>query len=160
MATIATAREYFDQVVAYNLEQYKAQPTSLPAAYNLAGSLFSMHEWVWHSYGDELERQLGVTFRNAAALNAHTQSNCPAFKYLRDLANASKHVSLSKASTQATHISNTSAVESVIGEAIIGISKIERGVVTIRDGSENEDFEDAADEVYEYWKTLLDRLQS
>jgi hypothetical protein len=44
MATVATANDYFEQVVAYNVQQYKAQPTSLPAAFNLAGSLFGMHE--------------------------------------------------------------------------------------------------------------------
>lgn len=154
MATVATAREYFDQVVAYNVQQYKSQPTSLPAAFNLAGSLFSMHEWMWHTYGSAL----GGSLRNAHDYNSHIQTACPAFKHMRDLANASKHVSLSSPSTQATHITDTSAVESVIGEAIIGVSKIGRGVVVIDDGGTKVDFENTADEVLEYWEEVLKKL--
>lgn len=160
MATIATASDYFEQVLGYNLQQYKAQPTCLPAAYNLAGSLFSMHEWVWDSYGNKLEQHLGVKLGSAAALNTHTQSNCLAFKYMRDVANASKHVSLSKASTQATHITDTTAIESKWGEAAYGVSKYGRGVVVIDDGGTKIDFENAADEVVEYWCELLDELES
>jgi hypothetical protein len=155
MVTIATAREYFDQVVAYDLDHYKAQPSSLPAAYNLAGSLFSMHEWVWDSYGDKLELQLGVKLRNAFALNSHTQSNCPEFKYIRDVANASKHVSLINASTQATHITDTTAIESTFGGGVFGGSKFGRGVVVIDDDGTKIDFENTADKVYSYWEHML-----
>lgn len=161
MATIATASDYFEQVVGYNLQQYKAQPTCLPAAYNLAGTLFSMHEWMWHTYGEKLVQQLGVKPSGAAALNAHTQSNCPAFKYMRDLANASKHVTLTKnPSTQATHITDTTAIESRYGEGFSGVSKYGRGVVAIDDGGTKVDFEDAADEVYVYWRDLLLELEN
>ena len=159
MVTIATAHDYFEQVVGYNLQQYKAQPTSLPAAFNLASTLFSMHEWVWDSYGSKLEQHLGVKLGGAAALNTHTQSNCPAFKYMRDVANASKHVSLSKASTRVTHIKDTTAIESRWGEPVYGVSKYGRGVVVIDDGGTKVDFERAGDEVYVYWRDLLRELQ-
>jgi hypothetical protein len=151
MTTISTAREFFEQVVEYNLQQYKSQPTSLPAAYNLANSLFSMHEWMWHTYGNEL----GESLRNASAFNSHVQNACPAFKHMRDLANASKHVSLKSPSTQATHITDTTAIESRYGVAVYGVSKYGRGVVVIDDGGTKVDFENAADEVYVYWRDLL-----
>lgn len=161
MAAIATASEYFEQVVGYNLQQFKAQPTSLPAAFNLASTLFSMHEWVWDSYGNKLEEHLGVKLGCAAALSAHTHSNCAAFKYMRDLANASKHVILTKnPSTQATHITDTTAIESRYGEGGYGVSKYGRGVVVIDDGGTKVDFECAADEVYVYWRELLGEMES
>jgi len=154
MATVATAREYFEQVVTYNLQQYKSQPASLPAAFNFASSLFSMHEWMWHTYGNVL----GANLRNASDFNKHVQSTCPAFKYIRDLANASKHVSLSSPSTKATHITDTTAIESKWGEAVYGVSKYGRGVVVIDDGGTKVDFENTADEAYKYWEGMLGKL--
>ena len=118
-----------------------------------------MHEWIWDSYGNKLEQQLGVQLGGAAALNTHTQSNFPAFKYMRDVANASKHVSLSKASTQATHITDTTAIESKFGLGVFGVSKFGRGVVVIDDGGTKVDFENAADEVYGFWKEQLEQLR-
>ncbi|WP_152563279.1 hypothetical protein [Ruegeria halocynthiae] len=156
MTTISTARQYFDQVVAYNVQQYKAQPTSLPAAFNLASSLFSMHEWMWHTYGNALGANLG----SARDFNSHVQTACPAFKHMRDLANASKHVFLSSPSTQAAHITDTSAVESRYGKGAYGRGKYGRGVVVIDDGGTKVDFENTADEVYKYWEDLLNDMGS
>jgi hypothetical protein len=154
MKTIATAKQYFDDVVGYNLAAYKAQPTSLPAAYNLANSLFSMHEWMWSTYGTAL----GTSLNNARDYNAYVQANCTGFKYMRDLANAAKHVSLSSASTQATHITDTAAIESKWGEGVYGVSKYGRGVVVINDGGTNVDFENTADAVHAYWNNVLVNL--
>ena len=151
MATVATARDYFDHVVAYNLQQYKSQPTSLPAAFNLASSLFSMHEWMWDTYGNAL----GADLSNARDFNSHVQIVCPAFKHMRDLANASKHVCLSSPSTQATHITDTTAIESRYGEGVYGVSKYGRGVVVIDDGGTKVDFENTADAVVKYWFNLI-----
>jgi hypothetical protein len=156
MKTIATAKEYFDEVVGYNLEAYKAKLTSLPAAYNLANTLFSMHEWVWDSYGNKLEPLLEVKLGNKGALNAHMQSKCPAFNYMRDVANASKHVTLTKnPSTQATHIKNTAVTG--WGESGFGMGNF-GGSIMIDDGGTKVGFENKADEVHKYWKTLLDKL--
>jgi hypothetical protein len=154
MKMITTAKEYFNEVVGYNLEAYKAKPTSLPAAYNLANTLFSMHEWMWSTYGTAL----GADCQKVKDYKAHVLADCTGFKHMRDLANASKHVSLSSASTQATQITDTAAIESNVGEAIIGVSKIERGVVVINDGGTNVDFENTADEVHAYWNNVLVNL--
>lgn len=155
MNKIDSAKEYFDQVVDFNVTAYKAQPTSLPAAYNLANALFSMHEWLWHTYNKALKG----TFHSARDFNAHTQNVCPAFKHIRDLANAAKHVSLSKSSTQASHISDTTSIESKWGEGVYGVSKYGRGVVVINDGGTKIDFENTADEVHDYWRQIIEELE-
>lgn len=152
---IKTAQEYFDHVIAYNLQQYKAQPSSLPAAYNLAGALFSMHEWMWSTYGTAL----GADLHSAHDYNAFVQVSCAGFKHIRDLANAAKHVLLSSPSTQAAHISDTTAVESRYGEGAYGVGKYGRGVVVIDDGGTHVDFENTADEVYEYWHCMIDEME-
>ena len=154
MATVSTAREYFEKVISYNLQQYKAEPTSLPAAFNLSNSLFSMHEWMWHTYGNAL----GASLRSASDFNSHVQSMCPAFKHMRDLANASKHVSLSSPSTQAAHITDTEAIESKWDEAVWDVVKWERGVVVINDGNAKVDFESTADELHSYWEAMLGKM--
>lgn len=151
MSKITTAQEYFEQVVGYNVQAYKAQPSSLPAAYNLANALFSMHEWMWHTYG----AALGKNLRSARDFNNQVQNACPAFMHIRDLANAAKHVSLSSPSTQATKIADTVAIKSRYGEGVWGVSKFGRGVVVIDDGGTLVDFENTADEVVEYWQYLL-----
>ena len=160
MATIATAREYFEQVVAYNLQHYKADPASLPAAYNLAGSLFSMYEWMWHTYENKLETAVDANLSSKSALNCYLQDACGAFKHIRDLANASKHVSLSSPSTQAARITDTTAIESRYGEGVYGVSKYGRGVVVINDGGNDIDFENCADEMHSYWLSILDTLEA
>lgn len=154
MATVSTARQYFEKVIAFNLQQYKADPTSLPAAFNLANSLFSMHEWMWHTYGNAL----GANLRRPSDFNSLVQTMCPAFKHMRDLANASKHVSLSSPSTQAAHITDTEAIESKWGEGVWGVSKWGRGVVVINDGDAKVDFENTADEVCRFWEDMLGKM--
>ncbi|MGB5863822.1 MAG: hypothetical protein WBG95_05940 [Sulfitobacter sp.] len=156
--TIKTARDYFEQVISFNLTQYDERPSSLPAAYNLANALFSMHEWVWETYEEKLEAELGIILSSKSAFNHHIQTACPAFRYMRDLANASKHVSLHSASTQAKHISDTSAIESKWGEGVWGVSKYGRGVVVIDDDGTKVDFENSAKEVHEYWFKMLAKL--
>jgi hypothetical protein len=88
------------------------------------------------------------------------QTPCTAFKYIRDLANASKHVSLNSASTSANHITHTTGQESVIGKGLIGAAKIGgRGVVSIVDGDKRIDFENSAEAVYSYWENLLSQFK-
>lgn len=152
---ISNASEYFEHVVTFNASQYKMQPSSLPAAFNLANCLFSMHEWMWNTYG----KALGEGLDSAKDFNTYMQAKSDAFKYIRDLSNASKHVSLSSASTQATHITDTSSIQSKYGEGVYGVSKYSRGVVVINDGDNKVDFEAMADKVFLLWGELLDELE-
>jgi len=154
MKTIGTANDYFEQVVGYNLATYKAEPSNLPTAYNLAISLFHMHDWVWHTYSSTL----GTGLQNARGYNVDVQANCASFKHMRDLANAAKHVSLSSASTQATQITDTTAIDSGWSVGSWGTGKWGRGSIIINDGGTKVDFEDAADKVHAYWKELLSSL--
>jgi hypothetical protein len=161
MKTVSNAREFFDEVLEYNLAAYKADPTCLPAAYNLASALFSMHEWMWHSYKTELKTVLGTGFDNEKTFNKWMQEDLTAYMHMRDLANASKHFVLREksASTAATKITDTVAIESKYGEGVYGESKYGRGVVAINDGGKYVDFEDTAIEVYEFWGALLSKIK-
>ena len=100
-----------------------------------------------------------MSLRNASDFNRLVQSACPAFKHMRDLANASKHVTLSSPSTHATSITDTKAIKSKWGGAVYGVSKYGRGVVVIDDGGTNVDFENTADEVHGFWKEQLEQLR-
>jgi len=152
METIGTAKDYFEQVVGYNLATYKADPSNLPTAYNLAISLFHMHGWMWSTYG----KALGTDLKNAHGHNLHVQASSQAFKHMRDLANTSKHVILTKTpSTKATKITDTYAIESGWGVGDFGAGKYGRGSIIIDDGGTEVDFEDVADEAHTYWKNLL-----
>ena len=167
MNKIGTAREYFDGVVAYNLQQYKAQPTNLPAAFNLANSLFHMYEWLWNGHETQIKNHYSQNFANNADFNSFVQSSCQSFKHIRDLANASKHMSLNnRASTSAKHITDTEAVSSVWdvdgnwddNGTWDDRGKWGRGVVVINDGGQNIDFENCADDVHKFWQDLLKQL--
>jgi hypothetical protein len=152
---VSNASEYFEHIVAFNVSQYKIHPSSLPAAFNLASCLFSMHEWMWNTYG----KALGENLDSAKDFNAHVQAECDAFKYIRDLANASKHISLTSPSTQATHITDTSSIQSKYDEGVYGGSKYGRGVVVINDGDKKVDFEAIADTVLLLWREQLEKLE-
>jgi hypothetical protein len=156
MKTIETAHDYFEQVVGYNLQQYKAQPTSLPLAYNLAISLFHMHDWVWVEHKATLQAHFDANVASKRGFNAHVQEACHSFKYIRDVANAYKHVSLSSASTSATHISNTAATG--YGEGGYGVGGYGGGIIVV-DGGTRINFLTAAGKVYEYWRDLLAKLK-
>lgn len=151
---IENAMGYFEHVIVFNLAQYKAQSDFLPAAFNLANSLFSMYEWMWVTYG----RAFGGSINSKKDYIAYLHEACPSFGHIRDLANASKHVFLKTPSTQATQITCTTAVESRFGEGRYGVSKYARGVVVIDDGGTKIDFERVADEVYEFWLAELGRV--
>lgn len=156
MTSITSAKAFFNEVLKFNLSSYKENPSSLPAAYNLANALFSMHEWMWHTYGDALGKNLYC--KND--FNNYVQTACPNFKHMRDLANAAKHVSLNNPSTQATHISNTTAIENGYGEGAYGSSKYGRSAVVINDGSTKVDFECAANDVFIFWQQQIERLEA
>ena len=116
-----------------------------------------MRDWVWKSYDSkQLGQRLGVKLSNKSAFNEHIKCKCPAFKYMRDVANASKHVSLSSASTQAKHIKDTGL--SGWGEGGYGLGRY-GGSIMIDDGGKKVYFEEVAKEVYCYWKNLLEKLR-
>jgi hypothetical protein len=109
---------------------------------------------MWNAY----ECKLGFGMHNKYDYSAYVQGVCGEFKYIRDLANASKHVFLTSPSTKATHITDTSSVDSKWGEGAYGVSKYGRGVVVMRAGDVIVDFEGAADKVFEYWQDMLERM--
>lgn len=161
MKTIGNTREYFDEIVEYNLQQYKAQPTCLAAAFNLANALFHLHEWFWHDYENELKIMFGENVKSEKKFSGAVQDKCNAFKNIRDLANASKHVTLTqKPSTNAKHITDTYANEDdYVEDDYVEDDYVEGKGVYINDGGNNVDFGDCADEVYEYWSSLIIALE-
>lgn len=151
---IENPKDYFDCVIYYNLEQYKNKPDFLPAAFNLSNSLFNMCEWMWHAY----EHQLGVNILAKNDYVRYVVKSCPSFRYIRDLANASKHVILNLPSTKMVGISDAVAAESGFGRGEYGVGKFARGSVFIDNGGVRIDFEDAADEVFDFWMAELKRF--
>lgn len=152
---IESARDYFDFVVLHNLNEYKSKPDFLPVAFNLSNSLFNMCEWMWHTYG----RRLGIDICKRNDYVGYAVKSCPNFGYIRDLANASKHVTLNTPSTQMISASDAVSVGSGFGEGGFGIGKFSRGSVFIGAGGAKVDFENAADEVFEFWLRELMRFE-
>lgn len=151
---IESPKDYFEYVIFYNFEKYKLKPGFLPTAFNLSNSLLNMFDWMWHTY----ECRLGDDIFLKKDYRKYVHHTCPSFEYISDLANASKHLSLNRASTKMTSISDATAAESKFGEGGFGVGKFGRGAVIINSGGYSIDFERVAIEVYEFWRAELNRV--
>src|SRR5262245_923925 len=93
------AEKYFAEVLKPQYYKFFGHPATLRGAFNLATALFHFHEWLYEFHKASLESHLGKSLPSKASLWQHAESIDPNFRYVRDLANASKHVQLTKRSS-------------------------------------------------------------
>jgi hypothetical protein len=95
--------------------------SSFRTAFNAATALFHLHEWVWEFKRTEVETKYGQTFAKKGEFWKFIEAQLPRAAFVRDLANASKHVKLTiKPSTSMTHIANTTIQTVGFGEGAYG----------------------------------------
>jgi hypothetical protein len=146
--TLDTATKYYSQILEPTHDEFFANPATLRSAFVLASALFHFHEWLFEHHKGALERHFGVTLGSAGTLWGEVENMDSRFGFIRDLANASKHVRLTKRpSTSMRHIANTTitVTSTVIDRAAI---------ITLRDGAKDIDFDDCAQALFNYWTTL------
>lgn len=159
MKTISNAQEYFIEAVGYNMRQFMNDRSCLPAAYNLANALFNMRDWIWHSCRKDIECHFGKKFPNREEFTRALTSACSNFEYVRDVANASKHVALTHASTKATDITKTGLLPGSWGGSW---GKSWGGswgrTIVIIDGSKHVHFELVSTSVYKFFDGFMSSI--
>jgi hypothetical protein len=108
-----SAKDYYSTVLKPNNDEFFATSSNFRTALNLATSLFHFHEWMFEYHRADLEKLYGRPLPNKGEFWGVVESADKRFGFIRDLANAAKHVRLkftgrAAPSTSMTHIANTS----------------------------------------------------
>ena len=101
------AGSFFAKIVKPNVDDYRNKPSEFRTAFNAATALFHFHEWLFEYKQAELEAKYSLRFSGKGDFWGYVGGLVPSSKFIRDLANASKHVKLTvRPSTSMTHIAN------------------------------------------------------
>ena len=154
--SLTDAKEYFEQIVAGNVDDFLKEPSTFRLAFNAAASLFHQHEWLFECKKSELENKFGVAFAHKHDFWQHVQTLVPEAGYIRDLANASKHVKLTiRPSTNMSHIANTVIQTSSFGTSAYGVSRYAADSVMMKDKGNDISLDDCVQKLRTFWDGLI-----
>jgi hypothetical protein len=158
------ARDYFAEVLTPNNVTFFNGASTFQNAINLATSLYHFHEWLYSDFHAELEKELGASFGSKGALWQAVEGKDARFGYIRDVANASKHVRIGgpgkpSPSTGMTHIANTVIVVAAYGQGAYGAGRYGGGAsVHFEDRGQLISFDECAAALFRFWNDLLIKL--
>jgi hypothetical protein len=156
MLTLDSATKYYSEILKPAHDEFFANPATLRSAFILASALFHFHEWLFEYHKTALEGHLGATLGSKGALWSEVEKVDNRFAFIRDLANASKHVRLTKRpSTSMSHIANTTIT---VASTVIDQSSVSTASVKMKDGANDIEFDDCARALFGYWTTLSGRI--
>jgi hypothetical protein len=151
-----TVQKYFAEILEPEFREFFSKPSTFRNTVNLARSLFHFHEWMWRQCKAKLEAHFGKILGTPRSLWAEMEKVDPRFGYIRDVANASKHVVLDRQpSTSMTHIANTYIEQAVFQSNVFQSNVFQTGGVKMQDGLDIVEFDKCAKALFNYWKELL-----
>jgi hypothetical protein len=149
-----SASKYYSEILKPEHDEFFAAQATLRSAFNLATNLFHFHEWLFDGHKAQLEVCFGRTLKSADALWAEVERINSQFGFIRDLANASKHVRLTRRpSTSMTHVANTFIEVGAFDSAAFDTARVK-----MKDGPVDVEFDDCARALFRYWTDLSGRL--
>lgn len=155
-AILDDAKAFFQQVLKPSYDEFMGTPSTFRTAFNAVTALFHMHEWLYEFKKPEIEAKYAAVFPKKGDFWAHVETLVPKAKFIRDLANASKHVRLTiRPSTSMTHIANTSIQTVGFGEGGYGLGRYSAPSVTMKDGSTDVYLDDCAKDLFGLWDALI-----
>lgn len=161
---LTSSEDFFIFVMHPNMKAFFDSSSTFSSAFNLATSLFHFHEWLFDEFKAPLEAHFGTVFSSKGKFWQAVEGTNAKFGYIRDVANASKHVKIGGAghpptSTGMTHVANTHIVSVGYGQGGYGIGRFGGGPnVMLHDGGSQISFDNCADDLFNYWKGLLEQL--
>jgi hypothetical protein len=157
--TLDNPRDFFDEVTRPNYEDFFNTPSSFKTAFSLAMSLFNLHEWIFIFNKDDVETKYGKKFTKPGELWEEVETQVPEAKFIRDLSNASKHVTLTiKPSTSMTHIANTEIQISSYGSSGYGQGRFSAPSVVFHNSGDVIYLDDCAKKLFDFWESLVDEF--
>lgn len=162
MATIESvddAKYFFQQIVKPSVDDYLNTASQFRTAFSAVTALFHMHEWLYEFKQPELEAKYIMTFPKKGDFWGHVETLVPSSKFIRDLANASKHVRLTiRPSTSMTHIANTVIQSTSWGEGAYGVGRYSGRNMTMKDGISDVLLDNCVQELMAFWEPLVCEL--
>ena len=160
MTQLNSAEGYFLNVLTPNRDAFFENESTFVNALNFATSLYHFHDWLHDQHRAALEARFGQPLPKPWNLWAEVEKAGQNFGYIRDLANASKHVVIDrKTSTSMSHIANTHIVSTGYGMGGFGQGRYGGGPnVVFDDGGSQISFDQCASDLFAYWKNLLETL--
>ena len=160
---LTSSRAYFVEVLTPNRDAYVDGPVTFAGALNFATSLFHFHEWLFADHRDRLITSFGLLPNKdgkitAGAFWAKVQGADKRFGYIRDVANASKHMVLTNSSTGVKNIGQTSLQSVGFGVGAFGVGRYSGPNFMIFDQGETVSFDECASRMFDYWGRLLEDL--
>ena len=156
---LLSAEDYFSNVLNPNKTAFFGHEPSFDRILNLASSLFHFHEWMFNDHQSSLEQHASQKFTSKGPFWQWIESQCPNAAYIRDVANASKHVTIGngshKTSTGMSHIANTHIVSSGFGMGAYGAGRYGGTNAIMEDSGSQISFDLCAKEVFNFWHSLL-----
>jgi hypothetical protein len=151
---------YYAEVMKPGYEEFFASSSSFRTAFNLASSLFHFHEWLYEYCRAKLEAHFGKPLNTPGALWATVEATNQRLAFIRDLANASKHVRLTKRpSTSMAHVANTHIRIGTFQRGAFDPRVFDTGGMLMQNGATGVSFDACATELFNYWTRLLNEIR-
>ena len=151
--------DFFSQHVLPNYCEWRKNPLDMRLAMNAVSDANNMAEYMW--------RLRGHTFKCAASYRDYlANTKCKEFAFVRDIADAHKHIELSRSSRNVTHNSQTKRLYRGIwpkgmwakGIWAKGVWFEKEELVVTLDSGEQIPLSRILPQVIEMWERLLDEL--
>jgi hypothetical protein len=151
-----SAEKYYLEVLKPQQDEFLGAPPTFRAGINLAASLFHFRDWLYKYRRPDLEKVFRKALPDVHALWRDVEAFDARFGYIRDVANASKHVSLDHPSTSMSHVADVAWHGGAFSRDFSRDFDVTR--LTINAGGAQIDFEECATALFDYWTTLLKKL--
>jgi hypothetical protein len=159
MHVLDTASKYYSELLRPEYQEFFSAAATLRSAFNLATNLFHYHEWLFDQHRSELEAHFGKPLLSHGAFWNEVENADRRFGFIRDLANASKHVRLTRRpSTSMTHVANTVLSVAAFDTAAFDRDAFDTPRVKMKDGSVDVQFDDCARALFDYWTNLSKKI--
>lgn len=150
------AHKFFDTHVVPSVDEFQRNPLDIRLAMNAAVALNQLADHFWHHYrvsnpGRVFQAATPGVFRDQLS------ARYPDFTVVRDVAEAHKHVELSRGSRVITRADQTGEGSTAYGEGGFGTGPWNGGpsLIANRNNGERVHLSHAVETVFEMWKSLL-----
>lgn len=159
LLVMSNAGDYFKEIVEPTVVEFQSTRSSFRTAFATATVLFHAHEWLWEFNRTDLEAAFGQTFPKRGDFWGFVQTQVPTAGYMRDVANASKHVRLTlRPSTGMSHVANTHVQTTGYGMGAYGAGRYGGRNLTMDDSGQSISFDQCVNDLLAFWRPLLLRL--
>lgn len=167
---IDTYQDFMREIVEPDLGDFLADKSNLRRAWQCAGSLFHLHDWVYATHKAAIDAKYTFLDRHGATQSASCNEHFanalgqlhPDFQLVRGIANASKHFALRapKLGTQnppgmPSHAANTYVSGSAFQPGTFQASAFQIGDVVLEAQPNDIEFSGLARSVLDMWKRLF-----